>query len=214
MFDDLKHLNDEIKNTNYKVTSSVKSIPINELTTNKDNFYNLSEIEILKNSIEVSGLLHPLVINTNKTIISGHRRFQAMQELNFNEIPCIIVQFDSEIDEQMALINANSQRKKTDEELKNEAVTLKKFYEKKKQIDPNFKGKVMENVAEDLGISLATAKRRVSKSSTTTSTPTFDKTQKQILKNIEKLFKLNENLTEIEIKQLKEIKNILGGNHE
>lgn len=137
-----------------------------------------------------------------------------MQELNFNEIPCIIVQFDSEIDEQMALINANSQRKKTNEELKNEAVTLKKFYEKKKQIDPNFKGKVMENVAEDLGISLATAKRRVSKSSTTTSTPTFDKTQKQILKNIEKLFKLNENLTEIEIKQLKEIKNILGGNHE
>ncbi len=214
MFNDLKNLNDKIKNTNYEVTSSVQLIPIEEIIVNDNNFYNISEIDVLKNSIEVSGLLHPLVINTNKIIISGHRRFKAMQELNFSEIPCIIIQFESEIDEKVALINANSQRKKTDDEMTTEALTLKKYYEQKKQVDPNFKGKVMEYVAVDLGVSLATAKRRVSTTKTSIKTNTFLKTKKQFLKNINKLLDFTEDLTEEEIQQLKNIQNSLGGNNE
>lgn len=210
---DLKTLNDNIKNTSYEVISSVQLIPSSELITNDDNFYNLTDIDLLKNSIIASGLLHPIVITPQRKIISGHRRYKAMQELNYTDIPCTIIRFDSDLDESIALINANSQRKKSDEELRQEVTVLKKYYEIKKNTDPNFQGKVMDHVAETLGVSLATAKRRISSKSNKNTTSSFDRTKKQCLNNINKLLSFQDNLSDIEYQQLKNIKQLLGENN-
>lgn len=45
------------------------------------------EMEKLKNSIKEFGVVSPIVINKDGTIISGHQRFQAMKELGYTLFP-------------------------------------------------------------------------------------------------------------------------------
>jgi ParB-like chromosome segregation protein Spo0J len=56
---------------------------LTELAEHPDNnqIYSSTDLEELKNSLLIHGQLEPLVINKDKVIISGHRRFNAMQEL-------------------------------------------------------------------------------------------------------------------------------------
>ncbi len=213
MFDDLKELNDKIINSNYEVDDRSQLVPLNEIKNNKDNFYDISDIEVLKNSIEVSGLLHPILLNKNKKVISGHRRVEAFKKLGYEKIPAIIKEFETDIEESIALINANSQRVKTPEELAEEAVTLKDYYTKMKNNNPDFKGKVMEYVAEDLGVSLATAKRRTSlkrQNNEKQVEPKFIKTRKSFIKQFDKLIEFIDMFSEEEKNQILVVYNMIG----
>lgn len=80
-------------------------------------------------SIEKNGLLEPLVIKSDNTIISGHRRWKALQHLRMGA-PCRISSFDNEDDEQLAIIEFNRQRKKTTMQVFNESETLDRIYRK------------------------------------------------------------------------------------
>ena len=42
----------------------------------------------LVNSIGEVGLLQPIVVTPDNTIISGHRRFKAIQSLEWTEVEC------------------------------------------------------------------------------------------------------------------------------
>ena len=60
-------------------------IPINLLKTCPINseIYRDSDVGDLMNSIQEVGLLQPIVVTPDNTIISGHRRYKAIQSLDW-----------------------------------------------------------------------------------------------------------------------------------
>ncbi len=67
----------------------------------------------LVQSIAEKGILVPLTIKNDGTIISGHRRYAAALELALADIPVVQMEFESDIDEREAIINFNKYRDKT-----------------------------------------------------------------------------------------------------
>ena len=65
-------------------------IPTDQLHTCPVNseIYRESDVQDLMNSISEVGLLQPLVVTPEKTIISGHRRYSAIRSLGWTEVEC------------------------------------------------------------------------------------------------------------------------------
>lgn len=104
---------------------TVRKIPLNEISVNRENFYSIDNIDELAESIKMVGLLSPVnvvKIDSGYRLISGHRRFEAYRQLreddNFklsaeneskwDKIPAIVVSGLDDLTETMALITANS----------------------------------------------------------------------------------------------------------
>ena len=49
------------------------------------------QIAQIAKSIKEFGFTNPILINTDNTIIAGHGRFEAVKELGFTEVPCILI---------------------------------------------------------------------------------------------------------------------------
>jgi len=64
----------------------------------------------LVDSIKSKGILEPIVIKEDGTILSGHRRWMAAKDLQLDKIPCRIITFSDALDEEEALIEFNRQR--------------------------------------------------------------------------------------------------------
>jgi N6-adenosine-specific RNA methylase IME4/ParB-like chromosome segregation protein Spo0J len=64
-------------------------------------------------SIKENGILEPLVIKRDGTIISGHRRWLTAKALNMESVPVRVLEFENELDEREAIITFNKQREKT-----------------------------------------------------------------------------------------------------
>ena len=83
-------------------------IPINQLKTCPINseIYRDSDVGDLVNSIGEVGLLQPIVVTPDNIIISGHRRFKAIQTLEWTEVECEVkVIPHNEIDVHIVLYN-------------------------------------------------------------------------------------------------------------
>lgn len=52
------------------------------------------EYQKIKNSIIEFGYVAPIIINADKTVISGHQRIKVLKDLRDEEIDCIVVNFD------------------------------------------------------------------------------------------------------------------------
>ena len=52
------------------------------------------EYQKIKNSIIEFGYVAPIIINADKTVISGHQRIKFLKDLGYEEIDCIVVNFD------------------------------------------------------------------------------------------------------------------------
>lgn len=79
-----------------------------------ENIYGTEKLpDDFLNSIRMLGVLVPLTIKNNGTIISGHRRWRAAKILGLKTVPVQLVDYDSELDEQEAIIAFNKQREKT-----------------------------------------------------------------------------------------------------
>lgn len=52
------------------------------------------EYQKIKNSIIEFGYVAPIIINADKTVISGHQRIKVLKDLGYEEIDCIVVNFD------------------------------------------------------------------------------------------------------------------------
>jgi len=65
-------------------------IPTDQLQTCPVNseIYRESDVQDLMNSISEVGLLQPLVVTPDKTIISGHRRYSDIRSLGWTEVEC------------------------------------------------------------------------------------------------------------------------------
>ena len=69
--------------------------------------------------IQERGILSPIVVNPDNTIISGHSRWLAARKLGFNTVPVEVRRFGTEAEERLALISYNKTRIKTyDQEMR------------------------------------------------------------------------------------------------
>ena len=64
-------------------------------------------------SIRENGILVPLAVKEDGTIISGHRRWQAALALKMEYVPVQVVRYADDLDEREAIIEFNRQREKT-----------------------------------------------------------------------------------------------------
>jgi ParB family chromosome partitioning protein len=69
-----------------------------------------TNVEKLKKSIKTVGLINPIVINNKNELIAGGRRYTAMKELGFEEVPVTIVQKSLE-EQELISIDENLVRK-------------------------------------------------------------------------------------------------------
>ena len=81
-------------------TDQLQTCPINS------EIYRESDVQDLMNSILEVGLLQPLVVTPEKTIISGHRRFSAIRSLGWTEVECEVKEIPEDlIDVHIVLYN-------------------------------------------------------------------------------------------------------------
>ncbi len=165
---DLKQLmNDTSKGESGKDTIAFKIdfIPINKIQPSEMNKYSVDDVQELKLSIELTGLQQNLLVRQRDgadkyEIISGHRRFKALQELNaagnenFSLVPCKIIKSLDDIQAELQLIFANStSRRLTDYEITYQAGRLKDLLTELKNGGFKFTGRTREVVAELLHVS-------------------------------------------------------------
>jgi hypothetical protein len=71
----------------------IVNIPVGDLKPAQYNPRKISRqmLATLKKNIEEFGLVDPLVVNKDMTIIGGHQRFKACIEMGFAEVPCVVL---------------------------------------------------------------------------------------------------------------------------
>lgn len=77
---------------------------------NEEVYGSCESIADLVKSIELKGYIHPLIVKTDGTIVSGHRRWRALTALGWKEAPVIVREFETEDDELFVLIAENRHR--------------------------------------------------------------------------------------------------------
>lgn len=60
-------------------------IDIDQIKIKKRIRKNIGDLETLKNSILKHGLIYPIIIDKNKNLIAGFRRYQALKEIGYKE---------------------------------------------------------------------------------------------------------------------------------
>lgn len=63
---------------------------------NEEVYGSCEDITDLVKSIFLKGYVHPLIVKTDGTIISGHRRWRALTALGWKEAPVIVREFETE----------------------------------------------------------------------------------------------------------------------
>ena len=132
------------------------------------------DVSDLVESIMQHGLLAPLVVKPDGTILSGHRRFAAISRLGWQEVECSVYEPKDAAAEEIYVIEANRTRQKTARQLRLEGARLKKLLSEsalqkrmanlnnnaaavgdKPAGDGPFTGRTQAEVAKQLGISRA-----------------------------------------------------------
>lgn len=147
---------------------NIKMIEIGKIKESMDNFYSLSDIDILAEDIERQGLKHNLVVveDSNEPdtyyIKSGHRRFAAIKLLvsenkySSKYVPCLVDGSKTKDENILDLIMLNATtRVMTDAELYKQYEVLKETLERLKSDGVKIKGRIREKLAEALNVSPA-----------------------------------------------------------
>ena len=142
-------------------------LPIDKLRPNARNFYTLDGIDELADSIDLSGLIHPLVVYPGTgilyTVLSGHRRLRALQALrlrpghehDYDLVPCSVRARPADTaHEDLMLIHANSTgRVRSPAEMAEEAKRLTAALITLKKQGAELPGRLRDAVADAMGVS-------------------------------------------------------------
>jgi ParB family chromosome partitioning protein len=71
----------------------------------------LGDLESLKQSLRHFGLMNPIIINTKRELVAGHRRLEAAKQLGWKTISVIIIEKQQELEAVQWEIEENLQRK-------------------------------------------------------------------------------------------------------
>jgi ParB family chromosome partitioning protein len=81
-------------------------IDINDINVDNEYLRLDSNVEKLKKSIETVGLINPLVLNNDNKLIAGGRRYSALKELEYTEVPVIKIN-KTELEQELISIDEN-----------------------------------------------------------------------------------------------------------
>lgn len=74
-----------------KAARSIVMLPVSEVRPYEKNpRKNADAVKYVRASIEKFGFKQPIVIDSNRVIISGHTRLEAAKSLGMDEVPCIV----------------------------------------------------------------------------------------------------------------------------
>lgn len=142
---------------------TVRPVALSDIQSNQKNFYELDAIEALMGSIQLVGLLDPVLLLRTASgyrIISGHRRVEAYTRLaaegngDYERIPARVIEGMDDLTEYAALIIANSTARelnyqtklKQEQELRSTLLAMK---EAGREIPSN----LSQYIAEQIGVS-------------------------------------------------------------
>lgn len=144
---------------------NIKLIDIDEITPSEENFYEISDIDLLADDIEREGLKHNLVVikdGDGYRIKSGHRRFAAIKLLieqkrrSNTKIPCYVDGNKTAAEAQFDLIMLNAtQRKYTDADVLHEYEEIERTFKELEAEGKPLKGRIRDNIAAVLKVSPA-----------------------------------------------------------
>lgn len=151
--------------TNIPADGVSSTADIYDLIPSKGNFYSVEDVADLKQSIELLGVLQPLLVTDEeedgkRRIIAGHRRRLAVMQLveegkdRFRYVPILIKSTQNAILDKLALIMANRFREKTDWEKMTEALETEDLVLQLKETT-NIPGRTRDLLAEILETSPA-----------------------------------------------------------
>lgn len=85
------------------------STSLHEHPRNQEFFDDItgSKWEEFKTSVAQMGVMNPLIVTENNTVISGWQRTRAALELGMENVPCIVRQFENEDEILRCLIETN-----------------------------------------------------------------------------------------------------------
>jgi len=135
-------------------------LSIHKITSHPKNreIYSLSDLDDLKSSLQTVGLLQPLILNQFNQILSGHRRFECIKDLGWEEVEVDIKTIDDE-ETELYLVHFNKQRIKTTQEVLREYDVIERFYENNRGKFKNVRTNNLEKgynrrdkIAEELGV--------------------------------------------------------------
>lgn len=148
-------------------TGDVRQIPLVDIDANDKNFFEVDDVQDLMESIEVHGVLQPLVVvqhGQGYRLLAGHRRLKALQQLHgadrmdkrWATVPCVVLPPMSDAMEQMVLIQTNTTARQLSYAEKMEsAARLKKILLRLKSEGVKLPGRLRDIQAEQLEISHA-----------------------------------------------------------
>lgn len=145
------------KQVEYRRIEDLREHPINA------TIYGDGADQDLVASIEQYGVLTPLLITGNNIVVSGHRRLDGARKAGLDEVPVTIYKGDdSDLALESVLIEANRQRKKTNEQIANEYKRLKEIETikaKGRMATGEKQGKSADIAAKKLGLGSQKAER-------------------------------------------------------
>lgn len=63
----------------------------------------------LKNSITKFGLVDPIIVNKDYTVIGGHQRLKVLNEMDLQDIPCVVLDLSKEEEKELNVrLNKNT----------------------------------------------------------------------------------------------------------
>jgi len=155
----------------YRSTSSIRPHSLNA------EIYGDAADKDLKDSVKKHGVITPLIITEDNVLISGHRRLDAARMAGLDTVPVTVSDLTDPLDIEEAIIQTNSQRKKTREQQGREYDRLKEIEAKRakkrhgghdqKSNRENFpelkKGRARDIAAEKAGLGSGKTAENVSK---------------------------------------------------
>lgn len=158
-------LNETVSKLDTNTEPQLQYIDIDQLDANEANFYDVSNLDTLADSISMDGLQQPLVVTPGQdgryTVISGHRRRAAICKLveedgreDLRRVPCLVKTYQSQALAELQLIMANSTaRVLTSAEVMHQAQRMETLLYQLKEEGYSFPGRMRAQVAEACQVS-------------------------------------------------------------
>lgn len=158
-------LNETVSKLDTNADPQLQYIDIDQLDAHEANFYDVSNLDTLADSIAMDGLQQPIVVTAGEdgryTVLSGHRRRAAIRKLveedgreDLRRVPCLVKAYQSQALAELQLIMANSTaRVLTSAEVMHQAKRMEELLYQLKEEGYSFPGRMRDQVAEACQVS-------------------------------------------------------------
>ncbi len=158
-------LNETVSKLDTHAEPQLQYIDIDRLDAHEANFYDVSNLDTLADSIAMDGLQQPLVVTAGQdgryTVLSGHRRRAALRKLveedgreDLRRVPCLVKAYQSPALAELQLIMANSTaRVLSSAEVMHQAKRMEDLLYQLKEEGYSFPGRMRDQVAEACQVS-------------------------------------------------------------